>query len=744
MSNPLSRREFLETLGATAAVVALPGALVVAQTPTETAEPWFTHAYRRAVIDMHIPDWDPAFLSKFDPNQYADMLVKSHAQSIVCYCQSHVGLFNFPTKVGHEHKAFSGRNMLGEMIDACHKRNIAVQLYTSLIFDRTAGDDHPEWRMRTWEGKIQGEGGRHAVLCVNSPYREYVRSFVTEICKTFDFEGIRFDMTFWPWLCFCEHCQQRFDAEVGGEIPKTINWLDEKWVAFQRRREAWLVEFAKIATDTVRELKPKTTVEHQASTFPLNWMFGVTAPLAAQNDFLQGDFYGDQLQGSFVRKLLEDLTPRRPFGYETSFSVSLQDHTARKPTALLEAKASAAIADHAAFIFIDAIDPIGTVNPNPHERMGKVFEKLMPYYDHLGGQRVRDVAIYYSPESKFSFYGNGRPVANPDTSDTHTSASMQAARRMIEAHIPLGVVTKADLLKWKTATTRLSELDLEKPGAFESLPGLTGVRVLILASVNMLDPEEADAIRAWVRAGGRVYASAGTSIVDTNGRQQQDFQLSNVFGTSLVETFWSDRPRFLAPTKNGSKHFVDFDADYPAFVTNFGMRIKAADGAQVLATTTRPWPAPDGTKFASIHSNPPWEKTDEPEIVRNSFGRGEAIYSASPIELVETLGDTFTNLIRQLLPRQRMQVDAPKCVEATIFDQPDRKRFILSLVSFQKDLPNIPIDGISVMLNLDRKIEGVTLLPGNDNVPMERRQDGAVIFTVPRLDTLRMLAVTYS
>ena len=33
-----------------------------------------------------------------------------------------------------------------------------------------------------------------------------------------------------------------------------------------------------------------------------------------------------------------------------------------KTEELLEAKASAAIADHAAFIFIDAIDPIGTVN----------------------------------------------------------------------------------------------------------------------------------------------------------------------------------------------------------------------------------------------------------------------------------------------------------------------------------------------------------------------------------------------
>ncbi len=127
-----------------------------------------------------------------------------------------------------------------------------------------------------------------------------------------------------------------------------------------------------------------------------------------QNDFLQGDFYGDSLQGSFVRKLLEELTPNRPFGYETSFSVELRDHTGMKPEALLEAKASAAIADAAAFIFIDAIDPIGTLNPLVHERMGRIFDRLMPYYPHLGGQRVAGRGHLLQPGIEIQ-HGHQRP-----------------------------------------------------------------------------------------------------------------------------------------------------------------------------------------------------------------------------------------------------------------------------------------------------------------------------------------------
>ncbi len=678
---------------------------------------WYETAYRRAVIDMHIPDWDEKFLSEFDADRYVDMLVKSRAQSVVAYGHSHVGLFNYPTRVGQQHRGLKGRNILGEVIDGCHKHDIAVVVYTSLIFDRWASDQHSDWRMVTHDGKLQGEGGRHGVLCPNSPYREYVREFVEEICRTFDFEGIRFDMTFWPSLCFCKYCQKRFRDEVGGEIPRTIDWLDEKWVAFQRKREEWLAEFAAIATGTVRKLKPNATVEHQSSTYPLNWQFGVTAPLTRQNDFLQGDFYGDSLQGSFVRKLLEDLTPNRPFGYETSFSMELRDHTAMKPEALLEAKASAAIADAAAFIFIDAIDPIGTVNPLVHERMGRIFDRLMPYYSHLGGQRERQIALYYSPESKFSFTGSGRSVGNPELSDAHTASSMQASRRLIAAHLPFGVITKGSLAK---------------------LPQL---KLLVLSGVNMMDEEEVQAIRHWVRGGGSLLASGGSSLVDKRGQLQQDFMLADVFGVSIEKADWHDREHYIAPTSAGTKMFGNFSAKYPAFVTGLGMQVKTIRGAQVLATTTLPWPAPDNSKFASIHSNPPWQATGRPEIVLNRFGNGQSIYCASLLENVEGLSETFVKLVRTLGGDFRFEADAPAVVEMTVFHQPERHRYLVSLVNFQKDLPNIPIEGITIRMRPSgEKVHRVVHLPDNKTIEHDER-DGVVSFRAVRLETLGMYAL---
>jgi hypothetical protein len=677
---------------------------------------WYTDAYRRAVIDMHIADWDDKFLSEFSADAYVDALVKSRAQSIVCYAQSHVGLFNYPTKVGQQHRGLKDRDIVQEMIERCHANKIAVVLYTSLIHDRWAFDNHPEWRMKRADGVIYGEGGRYGVVCPNSPYREYVRSWVEEICNRFSFEGMRFDMTFWVGVCYCDHCKKRFADEVGGEMPTTVNWLDEKWVALQHKREEWMADFASVATSTAKKLKPDATVEHQSSTYPLNWSFGVAAPLIAQNDFLQGDFYGDALQGSFVRKLLESLTPNKPFAYETSSNVDLRNHTAIKLEALLQTKASAAIADGAAFVFIDAIDPIGTVHAAVHERMGRVFDSLMPYYPQLGGERVMEVAVYYSLASKFSFRGNGRNASAPDTSDSHTESSMEASRWLIRNHMLFGVITK------------------------ESLDSLPKCKTLILSNVNMMDDAECEAIRAWVREGGTMYASGATSLVDSRGHKRDTFQLADLFGVDLEEANWDPYEHFIAPTEDGAKYFVDFDKKYPAFATSFGFRINARDTATVLATRTMPWPSPEAGKFSSIHSNPPWEATDKPEIVLNTVGKGKAIYCSTPIEQVAGMEQTFINLVRLLCTKATVETDAPGVVELTLFDQPDRHRRILSLVNFQHDMPNVPISNIRITVKTKVEQTKAYLLPNRTPLKVQNSGD-QISFVVPMLDTLAMITL---
>ncbi len=390
-----------------------------------------------------------------------------------------------------------------------------------------------------------------------------------------------------------------------------------------------------------------------------------------------------------------------------------------KSEALLEAKASAAVADNAAFIFIDAIDPIGTLNPRVYDRMGGIFERLMPYYAELGGTRVADVAVYYSLDSKFDFAGNGRSVPGADTTDAHTRSVTSVTRGLGSHHIPFGFVTK----------TTLAHLNEHK--------------VLILANVNMMDDAEIEAIRDWVRQGGSLIATGSTSLVDARGRLRKDFGLGDVFGVSLKSPSWAVWPHYISPSGEGEALFGEFSFLYPAFARTTGQEIeqRPASHVTVLATTTLIWPTDDPSRFSSIHSNPPWQPTVRPEVVLNHFGKGQAIYCASPLETIESLNGTIAQLVRRLHERPVFEADAPAAVELTLFHQPERHRYRLSLVNFQMDLPNIPVTEIPVRLRLPEKVVRVVQLPG-DRPIAHTETEGVVRFVVPRLETLAMFGVT--
>ena len=688
---------------------------------------WYKSAYRRNVIDMHITDWDERFLSQFDPREYVANLVRSQVQSAVVYAHSHVGHCYYPTKVGHMHRGLKGRNILGEVIDLCHRNEINVVVYYSLIVDDWAYRQNPDWRMILGNGKEAAEQGRYGICCPNSPYRDYAVAHAEEICTFFDFEGLRFDMTFWPVVCYCRYCRQRFETEVGGPLPTVIQWEDPNWVSFQRKREEWLAEFGGLATSTVKRLKPQVTVEHNASTHYQDWLWAATYKLAVHSDFCQGDFYGGRLQGSFVRKSFHNLSQNLPYGFETSICINIGNHTAKKPEVLLKAKACASLADGGAFVFIDAIDPIGTLDSAAYARMARVFDETKAYEPYLGGDLCQDVGVYLSLESKFDYSDNGKDLAKAEDPGNritrrapHVEAAISVCRSLIDNHVPYGVITQ------------------------KNLGELSRHRVLVLPNVLVVDDEEVKAFREFVRSGGTLYASGYSSLITKDGVRKADFLLSDVFGVSYVgET--KESYSYMAPENDDDHPLCDYSKDYPLALERSQVIVEARPGADVLARIVLPYTDPaDPRRYVSIHSNPPGITTDYPAIVVNSYGSGKAMYSTGDLESDDSHRDIFINLIRLQSERFSFEADAPKSVEVTVFRQTDRRRLVISLVNFQEDLPNIPVGGTRVRVRLDgREPERLLLLPEEGEWPFQLHGD-YVEFTAPRLETFQMFALDHA
>jgi len=674
---------------------------------------WFRKSYRRNLVDMHIEEWDDSFLSKFDPETYVDMLVLARVDAAMIYANSHVGYCYWPTKVGHMHRGIKGRDILGQTVELCHEKGMSVILYYSLIYNNWAYDNHPDWRMKTATGK-EARGGRYGICCPNSSYPEFAREEVQELCDNYDFEGIFFDMTFWPVVCYCEHCRNRFHEETGLEIPVVIDWHDPRWVAFQEKRTQWLAEFAASMTAIIKQKSPDITVEHQSSTAPAPWRLGYSIDLARQNDYLGGDFYGGSLQQSFICKLYDNLTINRPFEFMTSCCPNLRDHTTRKSRELLRAQTYLTLAHNGAFLFIDAIDPRGTLNKTMYEVMGDIFDETSRYEKYLGGRLCQDVGIYFSFESKINLEDNGKEVSRASSDIPHVNAALGAARTLIADHVPFGVVTR------------------------NNLDNLASYSVIILPDVPCLSELEADALRNYVAAGGSLYASRNTPVS----------LLGDVFGLSSESGHTEETVTYIAPCESGIHLFPEgLSSLHPLCIFDRQARVTAVDPGDVLATITLPYTDPgDSSRFASIHSNPPGVATESPAFICREFGKGKVFWSAASLESVDSdpHRQVFFRIIRELAEKPfTFSAEAPQSVEITVFEQAEQKRYLINLVNFQRDLPNIPVSGVGVNLMMGTKqVERVIVLPDEHELSFDIEGD-YISFEAPELDTFLMLAVDY-
>jgi hypothetical protein len=100
----------------------------------------------------------------------------------------------------------------------------------------------------------------------------------------------------------------------------------------------------------------------------------------------------------------------------------------------------------------------------------------------------------------------------------------------------------------------------------------------------------------------------------------------------------------------------------------------------------------------------------------------------------------FLRLIKELVKDDfSFEVDAPKAVEMTMFKQDDG--YIINLLNFQLELPNIPVFDIKVRIRKDGKsFKKVLMLPDEVDLPIKENKEFWEI-EVPRLDTYLMIKV---
>lgn len=697
--------------------------------------------YRRLLIDTHIPDWDERFLRRFDPRQCVQAALDSGSTALMVYTQSHTGLCHWPTASGRQHPAFVDRDLLAELLADAHAAQLPVCAYYSVTFNNWAAQAHPEWRIEPAGAEVIGGGAlqreRYGICCLNNrEYVDFARTQTREILRRYRVDAFFFDMVWWMSVCSCPSCRGRYRAEAGRELPEIVDWLDPRWCGFQAARERWLNEFAEVLRGTVRESRPDIPVYHNFALGAANWTRAVSFESARAHDFLGGDFYGGAEEQLLVSRLMLNLSERRPVEFMTTVTASLAEHERLKPQDLLDTQCLAATSLHAAFLAILAFDPDGTISPPAVERIRAMFARSAPFEPYLGGAPVEDVGVYFSSESKMNFADNGRSVREAAGGSAvdypHLHSVSGACRILQEAHLPFGVITRRQLGE------------------------LSRYRVIVLPNVLRMDAVEVSALRNYVSAGGRLYASRYTSLTDVDGRRHGDFLLADVFGCHF-DGIEPGRNFYLTPESELSAQAIAperYVSHWSPPTENTGaVRLRVDTEGRTLMKLTLPYGYPsrgslDGRDWASIHSFPPWDHTDRPTVVENCCGAGRAIYSAADLEAGKSPAHDalFLALVTSLLgDAASFGSDAHPVVWMSVFEQPEHGRRVVSLLNNSPTQPQLPIPSFGFWLfpSAGRRFARLIELPDGRDVQFATRADGAMRVSLPGLRAFAMYAAYY-
>lgn len=656
---------------------------------------WYKNNYRRHLLDMHIEDWNDEFLSEFSPEDYYDNLKRAGITAPMIYFQSHVGYCYYPTKSGYMHKAFEGReNMMKRLVDLCHEGGMDVIGYYSPTYNNWAHDTHPSWRMLNQEGKSERELGnvRYGYCCPNNDeFRSFVKEQIHEMTEYFTFEGMFYDMPFWPHHCYCESCKNRWEKECGGELPTSKE--DARWQLFEDKREEWIGDFAQFLTDETRKLLPNISVEQNYAYAALEKIDDISIGEKVNEacDYVGGDLHGDFLTQSFCCKFYYAVTHNQPFEYMTArCEPNLQTHTMTRTRDKLMLGVLLTYAHHGANLLIDAIDPVGTMNPKVYDLFGEINHQAKAYEPYLTGTMIQDVGIYYCMTGKTNLQGQDF--------NNYTGAR-NCVRTMTRNHIPAGII------------------------ATENKDKISNYSFVILSNPNHLSVDARAALIEYVSQGGVLYFSNTDEeelFDELIGGKCQGYTESNKTYVGALEEYVDLLEGF------DEKYPLPFSAKLPI--------VQGIESEYIVSKMVLPYTVPEEKAFASIHSNPPGVKTDIPALVVKPYGKGKVIWSAAPIENEETFA--YQNIMVNLIKRYSgsyfsFSSNAPQDVELIRFDDEEKQFIQINAVALNDGDIAVVHSPFKVFVKTSKTVKRIRCIGTMEEIAFEVVDGGICFLTKP-------------
>lgn len=358
---------------------------------------------RQIHLDFHTSPFIPDVGADFDADEFAQSLVDARVNSVTVFAKCHHGMCYYPTKTGTQHPALKGRDLLGEQLEALHKRGIRAPIYTTIVWEEDAAARFPQWRQMRKDGTFAGtsmatdNSGAHPgawkwLNFLNPEYQDYFEAHLREVLERYGdaVDGLFMDILMMHPSADWSEAGVRFRREHGlmGEDDETQN----------RFRGAAQKAFTDKFTGILHGLAPDISLFYNsASHFFTDASTGSHAWLDNQTHYeiesLPSGFWG---YAHFPRSArLVNGWDVEWLGMTGRFQRQWGDFGGIKPQPALEYECFRAQAMGGANSVGDQLPPRGVLDPAAYRLIGNVFaqcEAAEPFYQ--GSEAMPQIGVF--------------------------------------------------------------------------------------------------------------------------------------------------------------------------------------------------------------------------------------------------------------------------------------------------------------------------------------------------------------
>ncbi|MBK1876117.1 alpha-L-fucosidase [Pelagicoccus mobilis] len=550
---------------------------------------------RQVHLDFHTSPHISDVGSEFDADYIAQQFEAAYVDSVTVFAKCHHGMCYYPTKTGTSHPAIGSRDLLGELIEALHRKGIKAPIYTTVAWEEDVADRFPAWRQMLRDGtfarahnadhtKEAHPGGWRFMDWSHPEYQDYIESHVRELVDLYPIDGLFFDILFYKKYAHYSDTamklRHRWGLEGDGEA------------AFRRFEIKAQRAFCRRFSSLAQELVPNATVFYNAG-------LEVSTETAASSrvryrhmthfevESLPSGFWGYY---HFPRSARSIAHWGKPWlGMTGRFQRMWGDFGGIKPTAALEYECFRTQALGGGNSVGDQLPPRGQLDQAALRLIGDVYRQCAeaePFYS--GSEPCFQVGVLTA----------SHPGRDPDDA----LRSDEGAVQMLEESHYEAVV-------------------LDGQSSFK------GLDLIVLPDCTVVSELMRQKLMRYYQSGGKLIVSHHAGR-DPSGKWMLDFLPLDIVGEGeLFPTYWRCRTSFWPEMTSSDR-----------VVYSQGVNVNAGEDTEVLVDRVLPYFNRTDLKFSSHFQTPPVRRSGKyPAVVA---GTGFVYFSDPVFREYRQVGNT--------------------------------------------------------------------------------------------------------